>query len=230
MVKLAQPRPRKLGREESPPYLLYLRESSPPHLLSLRESSPPLPPLPSGEGEPYTTGSACRYRNNMRHGAVFRFGHRELAVPVWALWIHSGVSRPAGSLRKRASCDARRRPPSDTRGRCCGIGVSWPSNFGANTWCMGSSFDFYCATERLVVELEGAPHAGRERRAYDAARAATLEAAGYRVIRIANRDVTRDHLVALLSRALGDRASFPLSRRERGTGGEDQRTGEGDRG
>ncbi|PYP47333.1 MAG: hypothetical protein DMD42_02665 [Gemmatimonadetes bacterium] len=94
----------------------------------------------------------------------------------------------------------------------------------------GFIVDFYCATERLVVELEGAPHAGRERRAYDAARAATLEAAGYRVIRIANRDVTRDHLVALLSRALGDRASFPLSRRERGTGGEDQRTGEGDRG
>src|SRR6266576_4975021 len=53
------------------------------------------------------------------------------------------------------------------------------------------------------------------------ARAATLEAAGYRVIRIANRDVTRDHLAALLSGALGDRASFPLSRRERGTGGED---------
>jgi very-short-patch-repair endonuclease len=94
----------------------------------------------------------------------------------------------------------------------------------------GFIVDFYCATERLVVEFEGAPHAGRERRAYDAARAATLEAAGYRVIRIANRDVTRDHLTALLSRALGDRGSFPLSRRERGTGGEDQRTGEGDRG
>src|SRR2546422_11165190 len=77
------------------------------------------------------------------------------------------------------------------------------------------------------LELEGAPHAGCERRAYDAARAATLEAAGYRVIRIANRDVTRDHLAALLSRALRDRASFPLSRRERGTGGEDQRQGEG---
>jgi len=87
----------------------------------------------------------------------------------------------------------------------------------------GFIVDFYCAAERLVLELEGAPHAGRERRAYDAARAVTLEAAGYRVIRIANRDVTREHLAALLSRALGDRASFPLSRRERGTGGEDQR-------
>src|SRR2546422_11720217 len=91
----------------------------------------------------------------------------------------------------------------------------------------GFIVDFCCAAERLVLELEGAPHAGSERRAYDAARAATLEAAGYRVIRIANRDVTRDHLAALLSRALRDRASFPLSRRERGTGGEDQRTGEG---
>src|SRR5204863_5928137 len=34
VVKVAQTPPRKLGREESPPYLLYLRESSPP--------SPPL--------------------------------------------------------------------------------------------------------------------------------------------------------------------------------------------
>ena len=83
----------------------------------------------------------------------------------------------------------------------------------------GFVVDFCCAAERLVLELEGAPHAQSERRAYDAARAATLEAAGYRVIRIANRDVTRDHLTALLGRALGDRASFPLSQR-----------GEGDRG
>ena len=91
----------------------------------------------------------------------------------------------------------------------------------------GFIVDFYCAAERLVLELEGAPHAGSQRRAHDTARAAILEAAGYRVIRIANRDVTRDHLAALLSRALEDRASFPLSRRERGTGGEDQRAGEG---
>jgi len=81
-----------------------------------------------------------------------------------------------------------------------------------------------------VLELEGAPHAGSERTAYDTARAATLEAAGYRVIRITNRDVTREHLADLLTGALGDRASFPLSRRERGTGGEDQRTVEADRG
>jgi len=73
----------------------------------------------------------------------------------------------------------------------------------------GFIVDFYCAAERLVLELDGAPHAGSERRAYDAARAATLEAAGYRVIRIANRDVTRDHLAALLSRALGSSRLVP---------------------
>ena len=83
----------------------------------------------------------------------------------------------------------------------------------------GFVVDCYCAAERLVLELEGAPHVGSERRAYDTARTAILEAAGYRVIRIANRDVTRDHLTALLTLTLGDRASFPLSRRERGTGG-----------
>src|SRR6266853_1539859 len=70
----------------------------------------------------------------------------------------------------------------------------------------GFIVDFYCAAERLVLELDGA-------------RAATLEAAGYRVIRIANRDVTRDHLAALLSRALrSSRLVPPLPQ------------GEGDRG
>jgi very-short-patch-repair endonuclease len=92
----------------------------------------------------------------------------------------------------------------------------------------GFIVDFCCTAERLVLELEGAPHAGSERRAYDAARAATLEAAGYRVIRVANRDVTRDHLAALLSRALEDRLSSPLSAfAERGTGGEDRSAGTG---
>ena len=96
----------------------------------------------------------------------------------------------------------------------------------------GFIVDFFCAAERLVLELEGVPHAGSERRAYDAARAATLEAAGYRVIRVANRDVTRDQLAALLSRALEDRPRSPspagrggqgvrTNARERQTGGED---------
>ena len=144
------------------PYLLSPRESSPSSSPSPRESSPPHPPvvprvltlLPPPFGSPHPPdplslrergspvrplGSTCGCRNNMLSGAVFRFGSRELAARVWAPWIHSGVFRPAGNLRERANCDARRRPPSDTRGRCCGIAVSSASSFGANTYCMGSS-------------------------------------------------------------------------------------------
>jgi very-short-patch-repair endonuclease len=62
--------------------------------------------------------------------------------------------------------------------------------------------DFASRSERLVVELDGDTHAGRE--AYDAARTAALEERGYRVLRFSNNDVmtnldgvTRAILVAL---------------------------------
>jgi very-short-patch-repair endonuclease len=64
----------------------------------------------------------------------------------------------------------------------------------------GFIVDFYCSEERLVLELEGDAHDGSDQRAYDAARAAFLEAGGYRVVRIRNRDVTRGHLEELLRR------------------------------
>ena len=66
----------------------------------------------------------------------------------------------------------------------------------------GFIVDFYCAAERLVVELEGDVHDASDRRGYDSARAAHLEAAGYRVVRLKNRDVTRTHLVELLRERL----------------------------
>ena len=66
----------------------------------------------------------------------------------------------------------------------------------------GFIVDFYCLAERLVLELEGDAHDGSDRQVYDAARANLLEAAGYRVLRIRNRDVTREHLEALLRGAL----------------------------
>lgn len=66
----------------------------------------------------------------------------------------------------------------------------------------GFIVDFYCVAERLVVELEGDVHDARDQYAYDAARAAFLEAAGYQVVRIRNRDVTRAHLEELLRERL----------------------------
>jgi len=47
--------------------------------------------------------------------------------------------------------------------------------------------DFASRSARLVVELDGDSHAGRE--AEDAARTAALEARGYRVVRFTNSDV-----------------------------------------
>ena len=89
----------------------------------------------------------------------------------------------------------------------------------------GFIVDFYCIAERIVVELEGDVHDRSARQVYDAARAEVLRAAGCRLVRVRNRDLTRDRLEALLLEALsGGRPSSPLSRRERGTGGEDERT------
>lgn len=47
--------------------------------------------------------------------------------------------------------------------------------------------DFAARSHKLVIELDGDSHAGRE--AYDAARTAFMESKGYKVIRFANRDV-----------------------------------------
>src|SRR5205807_9209835 len=55
----------------------------------------------------------------------------------------------------------------------------------------GFIVDFYCAAQRLVLDLEGDAHDGPDQRAYDAARAEVLEAAPFRVVRVRNGDVTR---------------------------------------
>ena len=47
--------------------------------------------------------------------------------------------------------------------------------------------DFAARPERLVIELDGDTHAGRE--AYDMVRSRSLEERGYRVLRFANADV-----------------------------------------
>jgi very-short-patch-repair endonuclease len=50
--------------------------------------------------------------------------------------------------------------------------------------------DFYCPTARLVVELDGETHVGRD--AHDAARLLRLEAAGLTVLRFPNPAVYDD--------------------------------------
>jgi len=66
----------------------------------------------------------------------------------------------------------------------------------------GFIVDFYCASERIVIELEGDVHDTAAQRDYDHARVGLLRAAGYRVIRVRNRDVSREHLEGVLREAL----------------------------
>jgi very-short-patch-repair endonuclease len=52
--------------------------------------------------------------------------------------------------------------------------------------------DFFCASARLVVELDGSQHGTATTIVYDEARTRFIEACGYRVLRFANGDVLRD--------------------------------------
>lgn len=49
--------------------------------------------------------------------------------------------------------------------------------------------DFYCAEAKLVIEIDGDSHAEPDQEEYDRVRTEWLEARGYKVIRITNRDV-----------------------------------------
>jgi very-short-patch-repair endonuclease len=69
----------------------------------------------------------------------------------------------------------------------------------------GFLVDFYCPSERIVIELEGDVHDTDAQRDYDQARAGFLNAAGYHVIRVRNRDVSRAHLEAVLRAELETR-------------------------
>ena len=50
--------------------------------------------------------------------------------------------------------------------------------------------DFYCAKEKLVIELDGAVHSGREK--MDREREAYIEAHGIKIIRFKNDEVEKD--------------------------------------
>ena len=49
--------------------------------------------------------------------------------------------------------------------------------------------DFVCASAKLIVEVDGSQHVEPERQAREEERTRALEEAGYRVLRISNRDV-----------------------------------------
>jgi very-short-patch-repair endonuclease len=52
--------------------------------------------------------------------------------------------------------------------------------------------DFYCSSERLVIELDGDSHYTERAEQYDERRTASLELHGIRVIRFMNADVVQN--------------------------------------
>ena len=49
--------------------------------------------------------------------------------------------------------------------------------------------DFYCASEKLIIELDGQVHFNPDAQEYDAARTARLNELGFTVIRFENKMV-----------------------------------------
>jgi len=81
----------------------------------------------------------------------------------------------------------------------------------------GLIVDFYCAEQRLVLEIDGGVHDRPAQAEYDRARTTWLEGHGLRVLRIRSRDVSRARLEQLLRHELALRPPSP-------------HRGEGDRG
>ena len=52
--------------------------------------------------------------------------------------------------------------------------------------------DFYCASARLVIEVDGSQHYEPQGMAYDEERSAFVTAWGLSVLRFSNRDIDRD--------------------------------------
>ncbi len=52
--------------------------------------------------------------------------------------------------------------------------------------------DFYCASAKLVIEVDGSQHYEETGQQYDRERSAVLEREGLRVLRFSNREIDRD--------------------------------------
>jgi very-short-patch-repair endonuclease len=84
---------------------------------------------------------------------------------------------------------------------------------------LGFIVDFCCLEARIVLEIDGCAHQVEPRRGYDLARGGILKAAGFEVLRMLNRDVSRGNLEKLIRAALKNSHFVPPLR-----------NGEGDRG
>ena len=73
--------------------------------------------------------------------------------------------------------------------------------------------DFYCASAKLVIELDGSQHYESQEIAHDTERTAYLETLGLKVLRFSNREIDRDfHSVCeQINISVSERRGDPLS-------------------
>ena len=73
--------------------------------------------------------------------------------------------------------------------------------------------DFYCASAKLVIELDGTQHYEPQGMAYDSDRSAYLTSLGLEVLRFSNRDVDRnfDSVCSQIDITVHNRLQNPLS-------------------
>ena len=73
--------------------------------------------------------------------------------------------------------------------------------------------DFYCASAKLVIELDGSQHYETQGIAYDTERSSYLEALGLKVLRFSNQDVDRNFqgVCTQIDITIRERTQGPLS-------------------
>ena len=73
--------------------------------------------------------------------------------------------------------------------------------------------DFYCASAKLVIEIDGSQHYEPQGMAYDAEHSVFLSALGLEVLRFSNRDIDRDFrgVCEQIDIAIQTRLQCPLS-------------------
>ncbi len=73
--------------------------------------------------------------------------------------------------------------------------------------------DFYCASARLVIELDGSQHYEPQGLAYDAERSQFLMSLGLEILRFSNRDIDKDFrgVCAQIDLIIRKRLQGPLS-------------------
>ena len=73
--------------------------------------------------------------------------------------------------------------------------------------------DFYCASAKVVIEVDGSQHFEPQGLAYDAERSKFLRSLGLEVLRFSNRDIDRDFrgVCTQIDLIIQQRAHGPLS-------------------